>query len=190
MGLKCIARRLQAWLTGTTDDVPTDGKDAWKIENERRIQGLREQGVRIGKDCVILTTQFSLEPYLVEIGDHVAISGGTMFLTHDGSVWLLRPRRPNAQHFGTITVGENTYIGQNCVILPGTRIGSNCIIGAGAVVRATIPDNSVAVGNPATVIGRTSLFLEMMDASPDTLDSLGLPPAEREALIRHHFALP
>jgi acetyltransferase-like isoleucine patch superfamily enzyme len=190
MSLRSIARRLRERLTRTTDDVPTDKQDCWKIENEQRIQRLREQGVRIGKDCVIFTTEFSLEPYLVEIGDRVAISGGTIFLTHDGSVWLLRPRRPNAQHFGTITVGDNTYIGQNCVVLPGTRIGSNCIIGAGAVVRSTIPDNSVAVGNPATVIGRTSLFLEMLDASPDTLDSLALAPAEREALIRRHFALP
>ena len=45
--------------------------------------------------------------------------------------WLLRRTRPEAQHFGRIVVGDDTYIGQNCIILPGSRIGSNCIIGAG-----------------------------------------------------------
>lgn len=32
------------------------------------------------------------------------------------------------------------------------KIGNNVIIGAGAVVVKDIPDNSVAVGNPARVI--------------------------------------
>jgi acetyltransferase-like isoleucine patch superfamily enzyme len=190
MGLLSTLHWVRRWLPGTAGEEPAASSDEWKIENERTIEELRRQGVKIGRDCVIFTTQFSLEPYLVEIGNRVAVSGGTMFLTHDGSVWSLRARRPNAQHFGRITVGDNTYIGQNCIILPGTRIGSDCIIGAGAVVRATIPDNSVVAGNPATVIGRTSLFVEMLDASADTLDTLNLPAGERQALLRRHFAIP
>jgi acetyltransferase-like isoleucine patch superfamily enzyme len=190
MGLMGAGRRVLGWITGKSDQESTGPPNDWRTENERTIAALRKQGVRIGNDCVIFTTQFSLEPYLVEIGNRVAISGGTMFLTHDGAVWLLRNRRPNAQHFGTITVGDNTYIGQNAIILPGTRIGANCIIGAGAVVRSTIPDNSVAVGNPATVIARTGLFLEMLDASPDTLDTLGMSAEERRATARRHFGLP
>ena len=161
----------------------------WRAENEARIRGLREWGVRIGEGCVIFTTEFSLEPYLVEIGDRVAISGGTQFLTHDGSAWLLRFRRPGAQHFGRITVGSDSYIGQSCILLPGTRVGSHCILGAGAVVRSTIPDNSVVIGNPGVVVGTTSLLLERMDASDQTLDTYLLPPAEREAAIRRHFDL-
>jgi acetyltransferase-like isoleucine patch superfamily enzyme len=162
----------------------------WKVENERRIGRLREQGIRIGRDCIIFTPEFSTEPYLVEIGDRVVVAGGTQFLTHDGSVHLLRPRRPLAQHFGKITVGDNTFIGQNCLILPGVRIGSDCLIAAGSVVRSSIPDNSVAAGNPARIIGRSSLFIEMLDASPDTIDSLAMSAEEREAVIRNHFALP
>lgn len=159
----------------------------WRIRSERLIARLRKRGVGIGEGCVILTEQFSTEPYLVEIGDRVAVSGGTMFLTHDGAAWLLRRRRPAAQHLGRITVGGDTFIGQNCIILPGSRIGSHCIVGAGSVVRGTIPDNSVVMGNPAVVVGRTGLFLEMMDASPDTLDTYDLPEDERERRIRGHF---
>jgi hypothetical protein len=58
------------------------------------------------------------------------------------------------------------------------------------VVRGTIPDNSVVIGNPGRVAGRTSLFLEMMDASPNTLDSFHLSEPERESMIRRHFGLP
>ncbi len=189
MGLKSVAKRLQRWLAGKTGDRPPAVPYDWKVENDRTIESLRRQGVRIGGDCVILTTQFSLEPYLVEIGNRVAVSGGTIFLTHDGSSFLLRARRSNAQHFGKITVGDNTYIGQNCIILPGTQIGARCIIGAGTVLRGMIPENSVVVGNPGKVVGRTSLFLEMLDSSPDTLDTFALSATERENIVKRHFGL-
>lgn len=159
----------------------------WKSANRALIARLRRRGVTIGEDCLIFTESFSLEPYLVEIGDRVAIAGGTMFLTHDGSAALLRRTRPDAQHFGRIRVGHDSFIGQNCLILPGATIGAHCIIGAGSVVRGTIPDNMVAVGNPAAVVGRASLLLHMMNASPDTLDTFSLTPAERERRVREHF---
>lgn len=179
---------LRAFLRGrsSTPDAHAD----WRTRNEALIGRLRRRGVTIGTDCVIFTEQFSLEPYLVEIGDRVAIAGGTIFLTHDGASFLLRRKRPDAQHFGRITVGSDTFIGQNCLLLPGVRIGAHCVIGAGSVVRGSIPDHSVVMGNPATVVGRTGLFLELMDASADTLDTFSLPPEERERRIRAHFTKP
>src|SRR5262249_32447718 len=50
------------------------------MPNATRIQWLREDGVRIGNDCLVHTPYFSTEPYLIEIGDHVAISAGTEFI--------------------------------------------------------------------------------------------------------------
>jgi acetyltransferase-like isoleucine patch superfamily enzyme len=185
--------RVRSWgrSRGITAGLwPTAAKVDWKVENERRIERLRARGIRIGQDCVIFTTEFSTEPYLVELGDRVVVAGGTQFLTHDGAVHLLRPRRPLAQHFGKISVGDNTFLGQNCLVLPGVRIGSDCLIASGSVVASSIPDNSVAAGNPARVVGRASLFIEMLDASPDTIDSLAMSAEEREAVLRNHFALP
>lgn len=51
-----------------------------------------------------------------------------------------------------VKIGEGCWIGSNCVILKGVHIGNKCIIGAGSIVTKNIPDNSVAVGNPAKVI--------------------------------------
>lgn len=49
-------------------------------------------------------------------------------------------------------IGAFSRIGANVTLLPGVKIGKNCLIGAGSVVTQDIPDNSVAVGNPARVI--------------------------------------
>ncbi len=50
------------------------------------------------------------------------------------------------------TIGDHVKLYTNCTIIGDITIGDNCIIGAGAVVTKSIPDNSVAVGNPAKVI--------------------------------------
>ena len=44
-----------------------------------------------------------------------------------------------------MTIGDNSWIGCNVVILRGTSIGKNCIVGAGSVLKGTYPDNSVIV---------------------------------------------
>src|SRR5262249_9407877 len=87
------------------------------LSNDARIRALRRQGVRIGNGCLIQTTSFSTEPYLVDIGDHVAISSGTCFITHDASGWVFQDQ-PDMEFFGRIRVGSNTYFGTYCTILP------------------------------------------------------------------------
>ena len=51
-------------------------------------------------------------------------------------------------------VGDNFLTNYNVTILDmaSVTIGNNVIIGAGSVVTHDIPDNAVAVGNPAKVI--------------------------------------
>lgn len=53
---------------------------------------------------------------------------------------------------GIPTIGDNVSLGANVVIVGGVKIGNNVTIGAGSVVVKDIPDNSVAVGNPAKVV--------------------------------------
>lgn len=52
----------------------------------------------------------------------------------------------------SVTIKKNAWLGGNCLILKGVTIGENSIIGANSVVTKNIPDNVIAVGNPAIVV--------------------------------------
>jgi len=52
------------------------------------------------------------------------------------------------------TIGENTLVGMNAVVMDNVVIGKECIIGALAFLREgmEIPDRKVVVGNPAKIV--------------------------------------
>ncbi len=49
-------------------------------------------------------------------------------------------------------LGHDVWLGNSAMVLPGARIGNGVIIGAGAVVRGTVPDFAVVLGNPAQIV--------------------------------------
>lgn len=53
---------------------------------------------------------------------------------------------------GRAVIGNNVSLGANVTIIGNVHIGNNVTIGAGSVVVKDLPDNCVAVGNPAKVI--------------------------------------
>lgn len=61
-------------------------------------------------------------------------------------------RRNGTQFSLPVHIGNDVWLGANCVILPGVTIGNNVVIGAGSVVTHDIPDNCVAVGSPCRIL--------------------------------------
>jgi acetyltransferase-like isoleucine patch superfamily enzyme len=51
-----------------------------------------------------------------------------------------------------ISIGRNTWVGANSVILDGSVIGENSIVAAGSVVNRRFPPNAFIQGNPAKLI--------------------------------------
>ncbi|WP_069132861.1 acyltransferase [Rhodohalobacter halophilus] len=52
------------------------------------------------------------------------------------------------------TIGENTLVGMNAVVMDNVKIGKECIIGALSFIKegVDIPDRKVVVGNPAKIV--------------------------------------
>ena len=125
----------------------------------------RSLGVNIGANCRLVSIRrkngtFGSEPYLISIGDHVTVSGNVQFVNHDGGVWVFRQSEPDIDIFGTITIGNNVFIGYGTIILPNVRIGDNVVIAAGSVITSDICDDVVVGGVPARVIKSIDEYYE------------------------------
>ncbi|WP_257659160.1 CatB-related O-acetyltransferase [Parapedobacter lycopersici] len=55
---------------------------------------------------------------------------------------------------GPILIGNDVWIGTQCVILSGSKIGNGVIVAANSVVRGEIPPYTIVAGSPAKVIGQ------------------------------------
>lgn len=53
---------------------------------------------------------------------------------------------------GDTVIGNDVWIGQNAVILPGVHIGDGAIIGANSVVGSDVPPYTIVAGNPAKIL--------------------------------------
>jgi serine O-acetyltransferase len=67
----------------------------------------------------------------------------------------------NVDEPGAPQIGNNVDIGTGAKLLGNIRIGNNVIIGANAVVISDVPDDSIAVGVPATIKPRLNTVLSV-----------------------------
>lgn len=150
------------------------------------VEYARYLGVRIGEDCVIYPDPknlFSTEPFLITIGNHVMITNGVKFLTHDGAAFTLAYRhdKNHKKYFdiwGPISIGNNVYIGTNALILSNVTVCDNVIIAAGAVVSKDIDEDGVWAGVPAKRIKSFAEYKE--NANLELVDNSGLSFLQRK----------
>ncbi len=104
-----------------------------------------ERGNKIGNNVRIHSNCFI--PEFVIIEDNVWIGPCTTILN------VLHPPCPRFEDCAKgICIKRNAKIGGNVTIGPRVTIGENSLIGMGSVVTSDIPNNVLALGNPARVI--------------------------------------
>lgn len=102
---------------------------------------------------------------LIELGEGCTISSFVRVLTHDWAPHTVL-RGMGSEHESPIgriegvVVGSYSFVGTGSVIMPGAQIGRCCIIGAGTVVRGRVPDYSIVVGSPGSIVGDVRDYLQ------------------------------
>jgi len=160
---------------------------AWRIRRDP-VGYARSLGVCVGNDCrlICLTpSTFGSDPYLIRIGNHVTITAGVRFITHDGAVWVFRERYPEIDVVAPIVLGDNVFVGTNAVLMPGITVGNNCVIAAGAVVTRDVADGSVVAGVPARRVKSIEEYWNSVQKRAFHIRSK--PLAEKRATWLNHF---
>ncbi len=103
--------------------------------------------VKIGKNVIIMNGFQCMSAGGLTIDDNVNISLNCTIVTNNHDL-----KEKNILICKPVHIKKNAWIGANVTILPGVTIGENSVVGAGAIVTKDVPDNAVAVGNPARVI--------------------------------------
>ena len=116
------------------------------------VRWARRLGVKVGDHVMISPdTNFSSEPYLITIGNHVQITSFVSFYTHGGGN-VVRRQIPDFDCFGKIVIEDWAYIGSQSLIMPGVTIGEGALVAAGSVVTKSVAPHTVVGGNPAKYI--------------------------------------
>lgn len=132
---------------------PDIATDAWVAPNATVIGNVRmESGSSAWFNVVIRGDHDKT----IVIGARSNIQDGTVMHTDHG-IALEIGQGVTVGHQAMIhgcTVGDNSLIGIQAVILNNAKIGKNCLIGAGSLIPEgkEIPDNSLVMGTPGKVI--------------------------------------
>lgn len=147
------------WVAGaeriTVGDRVIIMRDVW-LAVERRALNRTEPALRIGNRVTISRWCRISAAESVTIEDAAGISAMCTIVDSDHT--LDGPTdKPlfNPMKTAPIRIGYGSWVGERVTVSRGVTVGRFCIIGANSVVRGEIPDNSVAVGAPARVVGRT-----------------------------------
>lgn len=137
------------------------GKNVFIYKNAR-IQGIRKYNNTYYNPIIIFSDKVSVQQNLhltcancIRIGANTAI-GANVTITdiHHPYCDIMTPIEEHDIEVRPVSIGEDSKIYNNTVILPGVTIGKHVTIGANSVVTKNIPDFCVAVGSPARIIKR------------------------------------
>jgi Acetyltransferase (isoleucine patch superfamily) len=129
-----------------------DNKDPTGFEKNNVLFNYPEFGDKliIGKFCSIA----SQTKFIMGSANHRISSVTTYPFNVFGGAWQENtPDHLSQLPFkGDIIIGNDVWIGRECIIMPGAKIGDGAIIGAYSVVTKDVPPYSVVGGNPARII--------------------------------------
>ena len=116
--------------------------------------------ITIGEGCSFNRNVIIISRKQISIGNKTIIGPNVCIYDHDhefGPNGVISDKYKD----GTVSIGNNVWIGAGSIILRGSIIGDNCVIGAGCVITGEIPANSLVISE------NRNLQIERLDKRHD-----------------------
>jgi acetyltransferase-like isoleucine patch superfamily enzyme len=105
-----------------------------------------EDFVNISSNCSLLSeTKISIGKHTFLAGHCYLVAGGNHSFEWTDIPIMFQPSLVK----GGIRIEEDCWLGASVIVLDGITLGRGCVLGAGSVVTKSLPEYSVAFGNPA-----------------------------------------
>ncbi len=145
----------------------SDNKVRFSVWSDRPDRG----HIRIGDYALICPGVRMGSSSGITVGDNCMFASGAYITDSD---WHGIYNRTSLGTASPVVIEENAWIGDHAIICKGVTVGRNSIVGAGAVVTRDVPPDTIAAGNPATVVkhldpGRTIITRSEWLKDPDKL---------------------
>ncbi len=145
-----------------------------------RVALLKSRGAKIGDsvlishnveirspECLVVGDRVSIQRgcYIdavggVSIGNDVSIAHGCSILSfdHDWSNYNV-PIRENRANYSPVSIGNDVWIGCQCILLSGSVLGTRCIVAAGSVITRKLltSEGALIAGTPGKLVKRICL---------------------------------
>ena len=116
--------------------------------------------IRIGDNSEVNMNCVFLDCNWITIGSNVMIAPGVhIYTVFHPLVATERYRYVEGEKYplaigntAPVTIEDDVWIGGSSILMPGVTIGRGSVIGAGSVVTRSIPERTLAFGNPCRVV--------------------------------------
>jgi acetyltransferase-like isoleucine patch superfamily enzyme len=88
----------------------------------------------------------------VTLGAHVLVAPGVFITDHAHNIAAGRLIDEQGLKAGSVSIGDDVWLGTRAIVLPSVSIGPGAVVGAGAVVTHDVAANAIVAGVPARLL--------------------------------------
>lgn len=113
--------------------------------------------IRIGRNCRIHGSALHAQKS-ISIGDNCLLAANCQIIDGNGhDLCLENPERRLESHgdASPVFIGDNVWLGEGVLVLPGVTIGEGAVVAAHSVVSRDVPSRCVAAGTPARPLSKS-----------------------------------
>jgi acetyltransferase-like isoleucine patch superfamily enzyme len=143
-------------------------KGKCSIGNDSYISVGKSGVLTFGNDFASTASLKLTSYHSITFGNKVLVGWNNLMMDTDFHRLKYIDGRPSPRSHAPIVIGDNCWIGANCMIMKGTYLPSKCVVGARSFLNRTYdcPEASIIAGHPAKLI-KSGLYHDKDDDKID-----------------------